>query len=325
MKRTVCAFVLVFAVGACASSKSATNDGSTIGQGIDVETMRPPEAAQVVAEFQKKYGIESVPAPDTQVTSMAQVLEIIRGDRFSEFEQARAFTAGKQGSDALTIRSYLETSYAGGLLLAAAILEEERKQDMTELRQASQARPLEADQDQAADQARAQQLKTKTNDLRKVVRALKVLSEEPLVSGSDLAEQAIRQDSQSQLAYLANANYYRLRGSWLEFDRMMRYAEDTETGDNPPVKTYLRAMEALQRYVDGGKCKELLEETLARRPDFVRAQANLVLVDRNIEDTYAQLQKLREVSPNHIVVRLAGPTIEEEYTTAQELKGAIQN
>ncbi|MDH3727600.1 MAG: hypothetical protein OER77_08725, partial [Myxococcales bacterium] len=229
MKRTVCAFVLVFAVGACASSKSATNDGSTIGQGIDVETMRPPEAAQVVAEFQKKYGIESVPAPDTQVTSMAQVLEIIRGDRFSEFEAARAFTAGKQGSEALTIRSYLETSYAGALLLAAAILEEERKQNMTELRQASQSRPLEADQDQAADQARAQQLKTKTDDLRMVVRALKVLSEEPLVSGADLAEQAIRQDSQSQLAYLANANYYRLRGSWLEFDRMMRYAEDTET------------------------------------------------------------------------------------------------
>jgi hypothetical protein len=127
------------------------------------------------------------------------------------------------------------------------------------------------------------------------------------------------------LAYLANANYYRLRGQWLEFDRMMRYAEDTETGNNPPAKTYLRAMEALQRYVDPGKAKELLEETLARRPDFVRAQANLVLVDRNVEATYAQLQKLRETSPQHIVVRLAGPMIEEEYVTAQQLKNALQN
>ncbi len=316
-------FALVV-LNACAS-KSGSGDSSTIGKGIDVETMRPPEAARVVAEFQEKYGVESLPAPDTQVTSMAQVLEIVRGDRFSEFEAARAFTAGKQGSDALTIRSYLETSYAGGLLLAAAILEEERRQNMTELRQVSQSRPLEDNQSRAADQARAQQLKTKTEDLRKVVRALNVLSEEPLVAGADLAEQAIRQDPQSQLAYLANANYYRLRGSWLEFDRMMRYAEDTETGSNPPVKTYLRAMEALQRYVDGGKCKELLEETLARRPDFVRAQANLVLVDRKIEDTYAQLQKLREMSPNHIVVRLAGPMIEQEHATAQELKGAIQN
>ncbi|MDH3201757.1 MAG: hypothetical protein OEM15_12760 [Myxococcales bacterium] len=324
MKRTAFMLFALVVLNACAS-KSGSGDNSTIGKGIDVETMRPPEAAQVVAEFQKRYGIEPVAAPDTQVTSMAQVLEIIRGDRFSEFEAARAFTAGKQGSNALTLRSYLETSHAGGLLLAAAILEEERKQDMTELRQVGQSRPLEVNQDQAAAQARAQQLKTKTDDLRKVVRALKVLSEEPLVSGSDLAEQAIRQDPQSQLAYLAHANYYRLRGSWLEFDRMMRYAEDTETGNNPPVKTYLRAMEALQRYVDSAKCKELLEETLARRPDFVRAQANLVLVDRNIEDTYAQLQKLREMSPNHIVVRLAGPMIEEEYATAQQLKGAIQD
>jgi cell division septum initiation protein DivIVA len=324
MKPTALVLLALVVLNGCAS-KSGSGDSSTIGKGIDVETMRPPEAAQVVAEFQKKYGIEPVAAPDTQVTSMAQVLEIVRGDRFSEFEAARAFTAGKQGSEALTIRSYLETSYAGGLLLAAAILEEERRQNMTELRQVSQSRPLEVNQSQAADQARAQQLKTKTEDLRKVVRALNVLSEEPLVAGADLAEQAIRQDPQSQLAYLANANYYRLRGSWLEFDRMMRYAEDTETGENPPVKTYLRAMEALQRYVDPGKCKELLEETLARRPDFVRAQANLVLVDRNIEDTYAQLQKLRQMSPNHLVVRLAGPMIEEEYATAQELKGAIQN
>ncbi len=324
MKRTASVFLALVVLNACAS-KSGSGDSSTIGKGIDVETMRPPEAAQVIAEFQKKYGIEPVAAPDTQLTSMAQVLEIIRGDRFSEFEAARTFTAGKQGSDALTIRSYLETSYAGALLLAAAILEEERKQDMTELRQVTQARPLEGNQGQAASQARAQQLKTKAGDLRKVVRALNVLSEEPLVAGADLAEQAIRQDPQSQLAYLANANYYRLRGSWLEFDRMMRYAEDTETGNNPPVKSYLRAMEALQRYVDPAKCKELLEETLARRPDFVRAQANLVLVDRNIRDTYAQLQKLREMSPNHIVVRLAGPMIEEEYTTAQELKNALQN
>jgi hypothetical protein len=324
MKRTVLLFWALVVFNACAS-KSGPGDNATIGKGIDVESMRPPEAARVVAEFQAKYGMESLPAANAQVTSMAQVLQIIRGDRFSEFEEARAFAAGKQGPEALAIRSYLETSYAGALVLAAAILEEERKQDMTELRQVSQARPLEADRDQAAGQARAQQLKTKTHDLRKVIRALKVLSEEPLVSGSDLAEQAIRQDPKSQLAYLANANYYRLRRSWLEFDRMMRYAEDTETGDNPPAKTYLRAMEALERYVDSAKCKELLEETLARRPDFVRAQANLVLVDRDVEDTYAQLQKLRDMSPNHIVVRLAGPMIEEEYITAQQLKSALQD
>ena len=68
MKRTVGALLLMFVLGACASSKSSTNDGSTIGKDIDVEKMRPPEAAQVIREFQQAYGIPPVPPPDTPVT-----------------------------------------------------------------------------------------------------------------------------------------------------------------------------------------------------------------------------------------------------------------
>jgi len=313
----------MFVLGACASSKGSTNDGSTIGKGIDVEAMRPPEAAQVVREFQQAYGIPPVPPPDTPVTSMAQVLEIIRGDRLPEYDAARRFAAGRQGAESLTLRSYLDLSYAGALMTAAWILDEERKQDLTELRQFSQARPFDDAEASKQDQARAAQLKAKTADLRKVVRALRILSEEPLRSGSDLAEQAIRQDPKAQLAYLANANYFRLRGHWLEFDRTIRYAEDLE-GD-PPVRTYLRAMEAFERYVDPARCEKLLKETLAKRPDFVRAQANLVLVDEGIEAKHAELQALKQMSPQHLVVRLAGPMIEQEYKTSQELNSAFQD
>jgi hypothetical protein len=291
---------------------------STIGNGIDVETMRPPEAAQVVREFQDAYGLPPVAPPGTPVTSMAQVLEIIRGDRLPEFEKARRFAAGRQGAEALTLRAYLDLSYAGALMTAAWILEEERRQELTELRQLTQARPLEDPDSAKQDQARAAELKTKTADLRKVVRALRVLSEEPLRSGSDLAEQAIRQDPKAQLAYLANANYFRLRGQWLEFDRMMRYAD--EGPEDPPVRTYLRAMEAFERYVDPQRSEQLLKETLARRPDFVRAQANLVLIDEGTEAKYEELQRLKAISPNHLVVRLAGPMIEKEYKTIKELK-----
>ncbi len=313
----------MFVLGACASSKSSTSDGSTIGKGIDVESMRPPEAALVIREFQKAYGMPPVPPPGTPVTSMAQVLEIIRGDRLPEFEEARRFAAGRQGPEALTLRAYLDLTYAGALMTAAWILDEERRQDLTELRQLTMSRPLEGNETAKEDQARAAKLRAKTADLRKVVRALRILSEEPLRSGSDLAEQAIRQDPKAQLAYLANANYFRLRGHWLEYDRMMRYADDGE-GD-PPVRTYLRAMEAFERYVDPARCEKLLKETLAKRPDFVRAQANLVLVSDSTEDKYAELQALKALSPTHLVVRLAGPTIEEEFQTSQELKGALQD
>jgi hypothetical protein len=322
MKRTVSAFLMMVVLSACASSKSSTNDGSTIAKDVDVETMRPVEAAQVVREFQAAYGIPPVPAPDTPVTSMAQVLEIIRGDRLPEFEEARRFAASRQGPEALTLRAYLDLTYAGGLMTAAWILEEERRQDLTELRQLTMARPLEGNEGSKEDQAQAAKLQAKTADLRKVVRALRVLSEEPLRSGSDLAEQAIRQDPKAQLAYYANANYFRLRGHWLEFDRMMRYGEDGEA--DPPVRTYLRAMEAFERYVDPARCEKLLKETLAKRPDFVRAQANLVLVSDSTEDKYAALQALKQMSPMHLVVRLAGPTIEQEFQTAEELRTALQ-
>ncbi len=310
-----------FALGACASSKGATNDGSTIGVGIDVETMRPPEAAEVVQEFQKAYGLPPIPPPDTPVTSMGQVLEIIRGDRLPEFEPARRFAQGKQGAEALTLRAYLDLSYAGALMTAAWILDEERKQAMTELKLLSQAQPFEDPEATKKDQARAAELRTKAADLRKVVRALRILSDGPLESGSELAEQAIRQDPKAQLAYLANATYFRLRGRWLEYDRMMRYADDGT--EDPPIRTYLRAMEAFERYVDPTRCEKLLKETLAKRPDFVRAQANLVLVDEGIEAKYEELQRLKALSPNHLVVRLAGPMIEAEYKTSQELKGVF--
>jgi hypothetical protein len=80
-------------------------------------------------------------------------------------------------------------------------------------------------------------------------------------------------------------------------------------------------MEALERYVDPARCEVLLRETLVKRPDFVRAQANLVLVGDTAEAKYEELEKLERISPNHLVVRLAGPMIKEEYRTAQELKG----
>lgn len=321
MKRTVGVLLLAIALGACASSKSSTNDASTIGKGIDVESMRPPEAAQVVREFQQTYGIPPIPPPDTPVTSMAQVLEIIRGDRLPEFEEARRFAAGRQGPEALTVRAYLELSYAGALMTAAWILDKERAQDLMELRQLQQSRPFDDEAATTQDQAHAAALQAKTADLRKVVRALRVLSEDPLRSGSDLAEQAIRLDPKAQLAYLANANYFRLRGQWLEYDRMMRYADAGP--EDPPIRTYLRAMEAFERYVDPARCEKLLKETLAKRPDFVRAQANLVLVDESTVDKHEELQRLKAMSPHHLVVRLAGPMIEEEYKTTQELGGAL--
>lgn len=287
--------------------------------------MQPHEAAQVVEEFATKYGIETPPPRTTNVASMSEVLRIIQGDRLHEYEAARRFTAGRHGAEALTLRARLELSLAGAMLTTAAILEEQRTQAMTELRQLTgpSAYRIASSTESSNDADRIASLQIRTEDLAKVVHALRMLSEEPLAIGADFAKQAVRHDARSQLAFLARANAYELEGDWLQFDQMMRYADDI--GGNPPVKTYLRAMEAWERYADRAKCEDLLRRTLADSPEFVRAQANLVLVNQNVERRYAELQKLEAMSPDHIVVRLAGAMIQSEYQTVEELEGTVKS
>jgi hypothetical protein len=312
-------------LSACASSKSATKaPQGSIGAGVDVETMRPAEAAQVLKEFRTAYGFERPPLPDPKIGSMAQVLDIILHDQIGYYDAARQFTAGKTGAEALTVRAYLELSEAEALLTAANILDAQRAEDLLELRQLQQPRALStADEDRKAAEAQAAAaLQTETEDFRKAVRALRVLSVEPMNAGGDLANQAIDRDPNLQLGYLAKAMYFRMTAEWLEFDRMMKYADDIAA--DPPVRTYLRGMEAYERYTDRESAKKLLEEALVKNPELVRAQANLVLVETDIADKYAALQKLKAMSPNHLVVGLAGKDIESEYRTAMELRGRAQ-
>ncbi|MGB5809576.1 MAG: hypothetical protein WBG86_03540 [Polyangiales bacterium] len=322
VRTTGIGFVVAMALSACVSSQ-APGGNSTIGAHVDIETMQPHEAAQIVEDFAAKYGIELPLDVTTEITSMAQVLDLIRADRLSEYEAARRFTAGKHGAEALTVRAYLELSQGGAMLTTAAILEEERTQAMTELRQLTgpSAYRGASREPSKGDPARTENLRMRTEDLRKVVRALELLSKEPIAVGADFAKQAIRHDPKSQLAYLARANAFRLQGDWLEFDRMMQYADDLE--GNPPIRTYLLAMEAFERYADSAKCGELLRATLTREPHFVRAQANLVLVSKDVGQRHEELQRLESQSPHHIVVRLAGPMIESEYQTVKELDEAL--
>ncbi len=325
MRKLGILLALVLALSACASSKSATKTPqSSIGAGVSVETMRPSEAAQVLKEFRTAYGFDRPNPPDPNISSMAQVLDIILHDQVAYYDAARQFTAGKTGAEALTIRAYLELSEAEALLTAANILDAQRAEDLLELRQLQQPRALsDADESRKAAEAQAiASLQTETEDFRKAIRALRVLSVEPMNAGGDLANQAIDRDPNLQLSYLAKAMYFRMTTEWLEFDRMMKYADDIAA--DPAVRTYLRGMEAYERYTDRESAKKLLEEALLKNPELVRAQANLVLIETDIADKYAALQKLKAMSPNHLVVDLAGKYIESEYETAMELRGRTQ-
>lgn len=315
-------FLVSLCIAACGGSQPTPKSASTIGSGVSLEAMTTKQAAKIVEEYRTKYGYPAPAATAPPPTSMVDVLEIVRGDRFSEFEAARQFSAGKQGPEALTIRAYLELSYASGMRLAAAVLKETEKHTATELAQASQPRRL--GEQAPEDPKKVSELQAEVADLQKVVRALGLLSEGPLEAGGNLAKEAVRQHPQHGPGHLAAANYFRLRRDWLAFDREMRFIEKANP-EPPPLHTFLRAREQCQRYVDANKCRALLQKTLERNPKMVRAQANLVLVEKDIEAKHAELEKLRAMNPNHVVVTLAGKQIDEEFAVTTELREALGN
>jgi len=48
-------------------------------------------------------------------------------------------------------------------------------------------------------------------------------------------------------------------------------------------------------------------------------------VTNSAEAKHAALQALEALSPTHLVVRLAGPTIKAEFKTSEELKSVLSN
>ena len=58
------------------------------------------------------------------------------------------------------------------------------------------------------------------------------------------------------------------------------------------------------------------------QPKFVRAQAKLMLLQDDVGAAYAELTKLKAISPGHPVLALVGKMIVEEYEASQALSQA---
>ena len=58
-------------------------------------------------------------------------------------------------------------------------------------------------------------------------------------------------------------------------------------------------------------------------PAQAQDAGTLADIRQDLAVLFIELQRLKAMSPNHLVVRLAGPMIEEEYQTTKELDSAF--
>jgi hypothetical protein len=272
-------------------------------------------AEQAQAIFKRERGEpRKVPAP----TSVGEVMEILRLDDSERFGAARDFLARLDGVDALAVRATLEMLWASGQLTVSELAREGAKQLDAELSAGNELLKLNPNDAQLKKRlARAQQSADRE---RRLKQALETLALPHWEAGLTLAREVVRRNPERPDGYVVLANLYRLHEDWVSFQENIEKAE--ALGADQAALLYARALERATRLRDRAGAREGLQALLAEHPGLARAQAQLVLLQDDIEPRYAELRKLEAINPNHALVLLEGKNIQSQYETAIALRAA---
>jgi tetratricopeptide (TPR) repeat protein len=274
--------------------------------------MKPAEARTYLAEVQAKRGVVPTHAP---VTSMDQLVAIVRSDEVGRFEETVAFLQGKPGIDALSVHATIELAWSDALTTVAALAEEFRKR--AEIEETRLGKRRDGGEELSPADARAlDEASQEVASLAKTKSALRTLAEDHLRAASVPVAEAMRQFEKDPRSYRVAAFYYLLGADWKQYDKAMTWFEGY--GADAGI-LYLRAMESLKRYGVRKDAREYLEQALEVNPALVRAQAKLVLVEEGIDEMNVELQKLQAMAPSHVIVKIAGPAIKREYAFSTSL------
>jgi len=305
--------LLALALTACATTTGTERTGGPQGYPQNAAEAR----AQIAAVIAKNPALQ---VDRRGPASVAEAVEVLRRDEFFRFDATSSFLATQPGVDALTLRAMIEYAAAGlnhniGVLVSRR---EERDREAIAL----VSRQTQAGTADAATQERAEALQARADEDARVGRALTILSGHHLSIAKTLSEQAMAEHPELPGGYLVRAGVARLERDWLAFDTRIQQAQ-AANGD-PIGILYMQAMDRLDRFNDVEGAMSRLKDVLARDPGYVRAQARLLLTARDVEQRHAELEALRALSPNHVVVAVVGPSIEEEYRVAMEIRAATQ-
>lgn len=307
-------FLLLLSLAACATTSGTERTGGPQGY-----AQNPAEAkAQIDAVVAKNPALQQLDASGP--ASLAEAVEILRQDAFFRFDATSAYLATQPGVDALSLRALIEYANADVNQNLAQLVERRAQRDREAVQIVmDQKRAGSAD---AASERRAEELQARADEGARIARALKILFEHHLRLAKTLSEQAMAEHPEHTGGFLARAGVALLERDWLAFDTRIQQVEAAKA--EGVGAEYMHAMERVSRFADIEGAAARLRSVLQKDPSFVRAQAKLLLTATDIEHQYAELQALRALSPQHLMVAVVGPAIDEEYRVAMEIRGARQ-
>jgi len=274
------------------------------------------QAQAIVAAFEaRQVAPGKALAPPTDLKA---ALEALKTDRIDGFPASVAFLQTQTGYEAtsLTAQTLLawgeaELVVAEVLARTAALLEQDVR--AVELRR----RKTDADKKWLAEE------RARIDLFRETDEALRILAAEHVAGGAELAEKAVAEKPSDYVGYRIAADAARLRNDWATFTDSVTKVQAANPDSNG--LRFLRGVEAFSRDGDAREAGQHFREALQHDPNFVRAQAQLVLVAPTVFDQHKELQALKAVAPDHQIVRWAGPGIEAAHAGAIERQRTIQN
>lgn len=271
------------------------------------------QARAIVADFEARLPL-AADNPLLHPTTFADVFSILRLDQVRLFPAGAAYAKQLGTTEGTAMHGQIELAWGEAYIILVEVmadLQQNLARTVRELHYQSAARPLSDDQ--------LDKLETLEENLRYLERttgAFKTLAMEHITAGAKSAHAVIAAIPDSYLGYRVAADYYRMGRDWESFNTMTDKIRATNEDSNGLV--FLLATEAYQRRGDTAEAEVLFNKALATDPQFVRAQAHLLLMQEAPQKLYQQLLALEKINPDHQLVHWAGPAIRQAFEQWQQ-------
>lgn len=281
------------------------------------------EAKAIVASFEARQ----VPPRSAAVVLAGEtdVMAVLKSDRLDGFPLAiaaipatevRDDAGGDVDIDAVALRAQLYLAWGEAELTVAEVLARTATALDTTVRGLELRSGQSSEEQQRLDEERARIV-----SYRQIDEALRLLAAEHVDAGYREADLVIQRAPDNYVGYRVAADAARLRNQWRRFGELLTRVEAHNPDSNG--LRFLRGVASWMRDGDASAAAGHFRSALQHDPAFVRAQAQLVLVAPTTVEQHRELQALRDLAPDHQIVRWAGPGIDAAYDATMERQRLI--
>lgn len=272
---------------------------------VDGGPMDLARAKRIVAELEAQWPLRE-DHPLREPMALEDAEKILKSDQVRLFPFAVRYLEQQEGRDPLAMRGQIELAWGEAYMLLMEMLAGLRK-DFT-----AAAEDLGARTDLGPeDEHHLAWLRDSLQGMETRIEAFKFVAVEHITTGSQVADEVLNQHPDNYLGYRLAADYYRTLRDWENFGEMVARIKQTNPKSNGLL--FLLGAEALQAKQDRSAAESYYRKALANDPDFVRAQAHLLIIQSDLERTHAELLKLEALNPEHQFVALAGESIKRAF------------